>query len=199
MQRRASLPANHRDTLTSVSSLSVLHQLRGDPATAEKLAREAYDGRRATLPKNDRDTLTSANNLALLLRQRGDTTAAEPAGDRAPTAPEDTIAPDESLAPAESIAIDPIDLFEISEAFSVGPLGAMAALGIPREKVNPWGGGVSLRGTGANVRGRPGVRPRAVGPQNPRPPCRRCRPGRHARLPAPSPRRSRGRCRRRRR
>ena len=37
-----------------------------------------------------------------------------------------------------------IDLFEINEAFSVVPMAAIKKLGIPREKVNVYGGAVAL-------------------------------------------------------
>jgi len=40
--------------------------------------------------------------------------------------------------------IDDIDKFEINEAFAIVPLIAMKELGIPEEKVNVWGGAVSL-------------------------------------------------------
>jgi hypothetical protein len=33
-----------------------------------------------------------------------------------------------------------VDLFEINEAFAVVPMAVMADLGIPREKVNVYGG-----------------------------------------------------------
>ena len=42
------------------------------------------------------------------------------------------------------VNIDDIDLFEINEAFSVVPMAAMKDLNIASEKVNIYGGGVSL-------------------------------------------------------
>ncbi len=40
--------------------------------------------------------------------------------------------------------IDSVDLFEINEAFAVVPLVAQKELGIPSEKLNVWGGAISL-------------------------------------------------------
>jgi acetyl-CoA C-acetyltransferase len=42
------------------------------------------------------------------------------------------------------VAIADIGVFEISEAFAVVPLAAMRELGIPRDRVNLYGGGISL-------------------------------------------------------
>ena len=42
------------------------------------------------------------------------------------------------------VSIDMIDLFEINEAFSVVPMAAIKDLDIDPEKVNIYGGGVSL-------------------------------------------------------
>ncbi|MAE58190.1 MAG: acetyl-CoA C-acyltransferase [Halobacteriovorax sp.] len=43
-----------------------------------------------------------------------------------------------------NMTIDQIDLFEINEAFAVVPMAAMKELGIPHEKTNVFGSGVSL-------------------------------------------------------
>lgn len=43
-----------------------------------------------------------------------------------------------------NMTIDQIDLFEINEAFAVVPMAAMKELGIPHEKTNIFGSGVSL-------------------------------------------------------
>ncbi len=52
---------------------------------------------------------------------------------------------------------DDIDLWEINEAFAVVVLNAMKAFNIPREKVNIYGGGISighpLGATGARIAG----------------------------------------------
>jgi acetyl-CoA C-acetyltransferase len=58
-----------------------------------------------------------------------------------------TTAPVESTKKALSkakLTIDQIDLFEINEAFAVVAMAAMKELEIPAEKVNIYGGGVSL-------------------------------------------------------
>jgi acetyl-CoA C-acetyltransferase len=58
-----------------------------------------------------------------------------------------TLAPLGAIRHALEIAefgIDQIDIFEINEAFSLVPLAAMRELGIPREKLNPFGGAVAL-------------------------------------------------------
>jgi acetyl-CoA C-acetyltransferase len=58
-----------------------------------------------------------------------------------------TIAPIEALrvlSQRTNIDLDTVDLFEINEAFSVVPLAAMRALNLPHEKVNVFGGAVSL-------------------------------------------------------
>ena len=58
-----------------------------------------------------------------------------------------------TLAPIEAIKkllkklemkVEDVDLFEINEAFSVVPMAAIKELGIPREKVNIYGGAVAL-------------------------------------------------------
>ncbi len=41
-------------------------------------------------------------------------------------------------------SVDEVDAFEINEAFAVVPLAAMAALGLPAERVNVFGGAVAL-------------------------------------------------------
>ena len=43
-----------------------------------------------------------------------------------------------------NLKIDDIDLFEINEAFAAVPMAAMKELGIPHEKTNVYGSGVSL-------------------------------------------------------
>ena len=58
-----------------------------------------------------------------------------------------TTAPIKAMKKAISISgvdINDIDLFEINEAFSVVPMAAMKDLNIDSEKVNIYGGGVSL-------------------------------------------------------
>ena len=58
-----------------------------------------------------------------------------------------TTAPIKAIKKAVSIAeidVDNIDLFEINEAFSVVPMAAIKDLNIDSEKVNIYGGGVSL-------------------------------------------------------
>ncbi len=58
-----------------------------------------------------------------------------------------TTAPSEAMEKAISRAswnIDDVDLFEINEAFAVVPIMAQRRLGIPRDKVNVWGGAISL-------------------------------------------------------
>lgn len=58
-----------------------------------------------------------------------------------------TTSPIESIKIAltkASLTVSDIDIFEINEAFSVVPMAAMKSLSIPREKVNPNGGAVSL-------------------------------------------------------
>ena len=58
-----------------------------------------------------------------------------------------TTAPIKAMEKATSISslnIDDIDLFEINEAFSVVPMAAMKDLNIDENKVNIYGGGVSL-------------------------------------------------------
>ncbi|MBI2463093.1 MAG: thiolase family protein [Candidatus Spechtbacteria bacterium] len=47
------------------------------------------------------------------------------------------------LAKAE-LSLDQVDFFEINEAFAVVPIYAMRQLGIPRSKVNIWGGAIAL-------------------------------------------------------
>ncbi len=42
------------------------------------------------------------------------------------------------------LGVEDIDLWEINEAFAVVTMAAMRQLGLPREKVNPWGGAVAL-------------------------------------------------------
>lgn len=42
------------------------------------------------------------------------------------------------------LTIDEIDIFEINEAFAVVPMAAMVELGIPHEKLNVFGSGLSL-------------------------------------------------------
>ena len=42
------------------------------------------------------------------------------------------------------LTVDDIDYFEINEAFAVVNLHAEAQLGIPREKTNLYGGGISI-------------------------------------------------------
>ncbi len=76
--RRAELGPTSPDTLTSVSSLAMLHRVRGDLPTAERLAREALDGRREALKPSDPAIFTSVHNLAEVLRAKGDPAAAEP-------------------------------------------------------------------------------------------------------------------------
>ncbi len=43
-----------------------------------------------------------------------------------------------------NLSLDDIDLFEINEAFAAVPMAAMAEMGIPHDKVNIYGSGVSL-------------------------------------------------------
>ena len=49
-----------------------------------------------------------------------------------------------SISKAPSISIEDIDLFEINEAFSVVPMAAIQDLNLDSEKVNVYGGAVSL-------------------------------------------------------
>jgi len=58
-----------------------------------------------------------------------------------PTAP---IGAMERLAERTGWSMDTVDLFEINEAFAVVPMAAMAALGLPHEKVNVRGGACAL-------------------------------------------------------
>lgn len=58
-----------------------------------------------------------------------------------------TTSPIESIKLAlkkANLTVEDIDIFEINEAFAVVPMAAMKALNIPHEKVNPFGGAVSL-------------------------------------------------------
>ncbi len=58
-----------------------------------------------------------------------------------------TTAPAEAMKRAMDKAhwkVADVDLFEVNEAFSVVPLSAQRDLGIPSEKINVWGGAISL-------------------------------------------------------
>jgi acetyl-CoA C-acetyltransferase len=58
-----------------------------------------------------------------------------------------TAAPAEAMARAMKKAawkVIDVDLFEVNEAFAVVPLSARKDLGIPNEKLNVWGGAISL-------------------------------------------------------
>lgn len=50
----------------------------------------------------------------------------------------------EKLLRRQSLRVDDIDYFEINEAFAVVNLHAEALLGIPRERTNLYGGGISI-------------------------------------------------------
>ena len=69
--RKATLGAEHPDTLTSMSSLALVLQAQGKYDDAEAMNRQALEGRERALGPDHPDTLTSMSNLAMVLRKQG--------------------------------------------------------------------------------------------------------------------------------
>ncbi len=69
--RRRELGNDHRDTLTSINDLAVLHKFQGDYKEAEVLYLEALDGRSRMMGEAHPDTLVTMHNLGnLYINQR---------------------------------------------------------------------------------------------------------------------------------
>ena len=75
--RRSVLGAEHRDTLTSISSLGNILQAQGKLAEAELYYREALEGRRSVLGDKHQDTLRSIKKMGYILEAHGKLAEAE--------------------------------------------------------------------------------------------------------------------------
>ncbi|MCL4838940.1 MAG: serine/threonine-protein kinase [Thermoanaerobaculia bacterium] len=75
--RRRVLGEDHPDTLTSIDSLGLLLQDRGQLAEAEPFTREALAKRRRALGEEHPDTLLSLGNMGVLLQAQGQLDEAE--------------------------------------------------------------------------------------------------------------------------
>ena len=77
-KRRATLGADHPDTLLSINNLAMLYYMQRKYDTAEPLYLECLEKQKSTLEADHPSTLPSINNLALLNKSQGKYNTAEP-------------------------------------------------------------------------------------------------------------------------
>jgi tetratricopeptide (TPR) repeat protein len=77
-KRRATLGADHPDTLLSINNLAMLYYMQRKYDTAEPLYLECLEKQKSTLEADHPSTLPSINNLALLYKSQGKYNTAEP-------------------------------------------------------------------------------------------------------------------------